>query len=99
VEQRNNTLIIKILGVTMSLGIVGIIVLDVFRLDADPLQIIVSACVGALAAKLTDTSKASTDVVVHEDSDDLELLGRAVNKQLVAQFLREAATESDEAAH
>lgn len=85
-----NTLIIKILGALVLLGMIGIVVLDVLRYDTDTIQIVVSAAVGALAAKLTD-GDSPTDRQV--DPDELELLGRRLNRQLIAQFLREASDQ------
>jgi hypothetical protein len=88
VAGEQNTLIIKILGALVLIGMVGIVVLDVLQYETDAVQIVVSAAVGALAAKLTaDVEPPAREV----DPDELELIGRRLNRQLIAQFLREAS--------
>ena len=89
-SEKQNGLIIKILGIAMIIGLIGIVILDVLRLDTDAIQVVVSACVGALAARLTG------DQDEPDRGDEMELLGRAVNRQMVAQFFREASDQHPE---
>jgi hypothetical protein len=84
--SRQNDLIIKILGTTMVIGLIGIVVLEALHINPDAVQVIVSASVGALAAKLTGDAEDDT-------ADEMEVLGRAVNRQMVAQFFREASDQ------
>jgi hypothetical protein len=84
--SRQNDLIIKILGTTMVIGLIGIVALEALHINPDAVQVIVSASVGALAAKLTGDAEDDT-------ADEMEVLGRAVNRQMVAQFFREASDQ------
>ena len=90
-RTKQNSLIIKILGTAMVIGLIGVVVLEVENINADALQVVVSACIGALAAKLTGDADDNSD-----GGDEMELLGRAVNRQMVAQFFREASDQHPE---
>jgi len=84
-EGSNDRLILTFLGATAMVCIVGIVVLAVVKIDAQPLVAIASAAVGALATKIT-----GRDLTKNSDSDDdFAILGRAATKSIIAEAMRQ----------
>lgn len=76
--------IILILGIIAAAGFVALIMAELFvnhPVDADPVLAIVAGAVGALSSRLT----AGTPV---QTANDMQLLGAAVNRQMIAATVR-----------
>lgn len=84
-EGGNDRLILILLGTAALICIIGIVVLAVLKVDAQPLVAISSAAVGALATKITGRD------MMHGggDDDDFAILGRAATKSIIAEAMRQ----------
>lgn len=85
--SENDRLILLFLGITAMVCIVGIVVLAVFKTDAQPLVAIASAAVGALATKIT--GRGGGNEQQNNNEDDFAILGRAATKSIIAEAMRQ----------
>lgn len=82
----NDRLILIFLGLVACVCITGIVILAIFKVDAQPLVAIASAAVGALATKITGYAGGNYQ---RDDEDDFAILGRAATKSIIAEAMRQ----------
>jgi hypothetical protein len=85
-DANNDRLTLVFLGVVAVVCILGVVMLAVFHVDAQPLVAIAGAAVGALATKITQSSNDSRQ---SSEDDDFAILGRAATKNIIAEVMRQ----------
>lgn len=87
--NSNDRLILLFLGSSALVSIIGLTVLAVFKVDAQPLVAIASAAIGAMATKVTRGSSGDGSSRHSKDEDDFAILGRAATKSIIAEAMRQ----------